>query len=130
MPYAALKHCAESRCPALVRGQARCPQHTKAKEQARGSSTERGFNYLWQQFRLTWLQRFPLCGMRADGQVHTEHSVCAQQNRTTIATCIDHSDGHSRPDDRETFMQPERLESMCGTCHRIKTIRFETGFGR
>ena len=60
--------------------------------------------------------------MRADGELHAEHSRCVQANLTTPAECVDHVDGHARADDRQTFYDEARLQSLCMTCNRLKAI--------
>ena len=69
-------------------------------------------------------------GERADGELHREHSRCVQAGQLTPAECTDHSDGHSRADDRETFYDERRLQSLCSNCNRLKAIDLEGGFGR
>jgi hypothetical protein len=120
------------RCPGcrqLVTAR-RCPRCIKQADQRRGTAQERGFTSTWAKFSTSWREQFPLCGMRADGQLYAEHSQCVQQGREVPAQCVDHIDGHSRPDDRETFYNPERLQSMCSDCNRVKAIKFEGGLGR
>jgi hypothetical protein len=45
-----LKVCLEPGCPALT-DQTRCPTHTRAKDRARGTSTERGYGSAHQRLR-------------------------------------------------------------------------------
>lgn len=120
MSLAPLHACAEPRCSALIRDRSRCPTHS------RGSSTKQGYGSQWRKARAAWLSTYPLCGMRSDGTLHSEHSQCIAQGRTTVATDVDHIDGHSRHDDHATFYDANRLQSLCRSCHSAKT-RAETG---
>ena len=56
-------------------------------EQARGTVHQR-YTYRWSEFSKAWLPNHPLCGMRSDGRVNTEHRrptcTCA------VAECTDH----------------------------------------
>lgn len=45
--------CIEPECPVLTRN-TRCREHERAKDKARGSSTERGYGYAHQQDRAAW----------------------------------------------------------------------------
>ena len=77
MPLSSAHPCAEHGCPALVRGQARCPQH--ARPQWRGTTTParvRGRQLQARRRRL--FQRQPLC------------VVCLQQGNETLASIRDH----------------------------------------
>ena len=129
MPATLLKPCSHPSCPELTEG-GPCPAHAKQRDQRRGSAHQRGFTYRWSLFSKRWLAKYPLCGMRMDGQLHAEHSKCVQQNIVTSAQCTDHIDGHSRADDLATFYEPARLQSLCANCNRIKAIEHEGGFGR
>jgi 5-methylcytosine-specific restriction endonuclease McrA len=68
--------------------------------------------------------------MRGDGLRYPEHSRCVREDWLTLAECVDHIDGHDRPDDRETFYDASRLQSLCMDCNRRKAIMHEGGFGR
>jgi hypothetical protein len=48
-----VKVCAEPGCPELTTV-TRCTEHTRAKDRARGTSTERGYDYAHQQDRAAW----------------------------------------------------------------------------
>lgn len=49
-----LRVCAEPGCPNL-QDQTRCVKHRREREQKRGSSTQRGYDYQHQQERAAWL---------------------------------------------------------------------------
>jgi hypothetical protein len=65
--------------------------------------------------------------MRQDGQLHVEHSRCAQQGLRVRATCTDHirpiKDGGARLD-------PGNHQSLCAGDNARKCIAHEGGFGR
>lgn len=131
MPAALLHACPGDggRCSELVE-HGRCKRHQRQQEQRRGSAASRGYDWRWTQFSRRWLARWPLCGMRADGQLHAENSRCVRAGIVTQAQCTNHIDGHSRADDRETFMNADRLESLCLACNSLQAIEREGGFGR
>jgi 5-methylcytosine-specific restriction protein A len=71
--------CATPGCPAILpRGTTRCPAHARQYDLQRGSAKERGYDSRWNKFSRDWRKRHPLCGERADGQRHAEHSLCVQ----------------------------------------------------
>jgi len=120
------------RCPGcrqLVTGR-RCQTCVKRADQRRGTAQERGYTSTWATFSKRWREQCPLCGMRADGQLHIEHSKCLQQGLERPAECVDHIDGHDRADDRQTWYDATRLQSLCLDCNRAKAIKFERGFRR
>lgn len=116
MPHAALRPCAHPSCPALVRS-GRCAKHAKVQDKARGTAQERGYDYLWSKYSQDFRQQYPICGMRIDGQLHREHSVCVQEGRTTPAECVDHivsmRDGGSK-------WNPMNHQSLCHRCNTVK----------
>jgi len=70
----------------------------------------------WRRVRDAFLRRFPLCGMRADGQSHAVHSVCVQQRRVTAAQQVD----HIKPKRYGGTDGAANLQSLCITCHAAK----------
>jgi len=113
------------RCRVLVLG--RCPTCATARERARGSAHARGYTSAWADYSRRWLARFPLCGMRRDGQLHAEHSQCVQRGLETPATCTDHIQALRAGGAR---FDGANHQSLCGDCNRRKNIQFEGGFGR
>lgn len=131
MPYAPMHVCNHPGCPALVpRGTRRCPPHAKAYDLRRGSAQARGYDSRWATFSRRWRDRFPLCGMRRDGQLHAEHSVCVQEGVVTPAQCVDHIFGHQDDPQRLRFYDEDRLQSLCLRCNNRKRATEEGGFGR
>src|SRR5262249_3414263 len=93
MPNAPKRPCLVPGCPKLIdRGAVygRCPEHASRYDSARGTAPERGYTREWAKVSRLFRQRFPLCGMRADGQLYQEHSRCVQEGRFTTAQCVDH----------------------------------------
>ena len=48
--------CAEAGCP-LITDSTRCPDHTRAKDKARGTTTQRGYGSQHQGARAAWQRR-------------------------------------------------------------------------
>lgn len=126
MPMAPLRPCTQAGCPALV-AHGRCAAHARIHDRLRGAAHQRGYTYRWAQHSRAWLARFPLCGMRADGLLHTEHSRCAQEGRVTAAECTDHIVAPKHGGD---FWDPQNHQSLCLPCNTRKAIELEGGFGR
>ena len=117
-PSAARRVCAEPRCPALAEvGKARCRTHLRAYDRRRGTARERGYDSAWTAFSKKRLQRLPVCGMRADGQLYADHSLCVQEGRTVAAQCTDHilsmRNGGAKYDEAN-------LQSLCHSCNARK----------
>jgi 5-methylcytosine-specific restriction enzyme A len=130
MPMAPKRPCRQPGCGALVGRDAphgRCPAHAQAYDHRRGTAAERGYDGAWAAFSRTWRQRFPWCGMRADGQLYAEHSHCVQQGRRTPAACVDHIRAMQAGGPR---FDPQNLQSLCADCNRRKNIALEGGFAR
>jgi 5-methylcytosine-specific restriction protein A len=114
VPFAAPHPCAHPRCPALVKGSARCDEHTQKQERARGSSHQRGYGATWQRYRASFLRTNPLCVM------------CTREGRTTAATVVDHIRDHKGAED--LFWDPSNHRALCRPHH---DRRLDAGdFGR
>jgi len=96
-----------------------CEKHTvkrtdRQSDKQRGSATERGYDYQWQQFRLRYLRRHPLCVR------------CEDHNRITPATMIHHKtalrDSGSKYDE-------VNLVALCFDCHEVVEGRKRTPGG-
>jgi 5-methylcytosine-specific restriction enzyme A len=116
MPMAALRPCAQPGCSALV-SKGRCVQHAKAKDQARGTAQDRGYDYAWSQYSRDFRAKFPLCGMRIDGQLHPEHSICVREGVMTPAEVVDHIVSMSRGGSK---WDPNNHQSLCRACNTAK----------
>ena len=88
-----------------------CPIHRKLLsqkfERTRETAVQRGYSTRWHKARRMFLNAHPLC-MR-----------CLLSGTTTPATIVDHIKPH-RGDDA-LFWDESNWQSLCGTCHRIKT---------
>lgn len=67
------------------------------------SSTQRGYGYKWQKYRLSFLRSNPLC------------SYCMRDGRVTEATVVDHIEPHKG--DKTLFWKTENHQSLCAPCH-------------
>lgn len=121
----AMRPCAEyPRCSALVmRGRCAACEAKHKPDAQRGSSTQRGYGYKWQQAREEWLKLHPLCV-----DPYREHEragvvVAAQQ--------VDHIVRHRKDFSRGgLFWNRNNWQSLCDTCHSRKTAGEDGGFGR
>jgi len=110
MPSAPLRPCPYPHCGRLTHGD-RCTLHQ------RPSAAARGYGRDWSTLAAAWLQLYPWCGQRLDGELHADDSVCVQLGRQTRATCVDHivsiAFGGARLDRKN-------LQSLCASCNRKK----------
>ena len=67
------------------------------------SSTQRGYGYKWQQYRLKFLRLNPLC------------IYCERQGLVTEATVVDHIKPHKG--DKTLFWDTNNHQSLCASCH-------------
>lgn len=111
MSVAPPRPCSRAGCRRLVMGGGRCQEHRRA------SAAARGYSKSWAIYAKGWLQRFPLCGMRQDGQRHREHSYCVRRGLRTLATVVDHilaiAAGGS-------VLDPDNHQSLCASCNSRK----------
>lgn len=109
MPNLPLRPCTHSGCPALT-ATGRCPAHQRLPKPAaqavrlyddrRGSSTQRGYGYAWQQRRKEFIKNHPTC------------SKCPRPT-----TDVDHRIPKSRGgSDDDSNLQP-----LCSFHHKQKT---------
>lgn len=84
-------------------------QHTKQ----RGTTAHRGYGHRWQQYRLAFIAANPLC----------------QHCHRKAATQVDHIKAVKDADD-PLFWESENHRGLCHSCHSIKTVREDGGFGR
>lgn len=110
MPFATLRLCVTPGCPNRV-PQGACAPCSRRREQARGTSTERGYGSAWQKIRLAVLVEEPLCVR------------CLAQGIVKPSEEVDHILPKSRggTDDRSN------LQGLCRTHHSRKTMTEDGG---
>ena len=125
MRLAPLKVCSGdgNRCPNTHRNAGgKCDVHRKVAQQVadalRGSAQERGYDYRWSRFSQQWIADHPLCGMRADMQLHQTHSRCVQRHIMTGEDLVtDHIvpllQGGAKYD-------TSNLQTLCRACNSAK----------
>lgn len=108
MPAAALRPCANTRCPTLVpRGYCADCAPMVSKPTERPTAHERGYDSRWQKARKTYLHSHPLC-------VH-----CLQQKTVKAATTVDHIIPHRGS--QALFWDTDNWQPLCTPCHNAKT---------
>jgi 5-methylcytosine-specific restriction protein A len=114
MPTAPLRLCSgKSNCPNRVQ-RGKCKDCARVSEQARGTSTERGYGSAWQRLRDRVRTEEPLCRR------------CLAKDLIQATEEVDHivpkSDGGT--DDRAN------LQGLCKSCHSRKTMTEDNGVAR
>ncbi|NBF13078.1 HNH endonuclease [Pseudomonas sp. Fl4BN1] len=89
-------------------------QHQPADQQ-RGTSTQRGYGYRWQQARAGYLRKHPLC------------VECEKLGRVEPATDLDHITPHRG--DNDLFWDRSNWQPLCHPCHSRKTATEDGGWG-
>jgi 5-methylcytosine-specific restriction protein A len=106
VPTRASRPCATPRCPNLTQHGPRCTEHTRAKEKARGTRQQRGYDAAHERWAKAVLNRDPCC-------LH-----CEADGVTTPATHADHivpwQDGGAKLDIANG-------QGLCGRHHGVKT---------
>lgn len=127
VPFAAKKPCAWAGCTVLVSGGSYCPKHAAAaqarreasrveQDRRRGSSTQRGYDYAWQQLRVAYLKAHPQC------------EVCQRETPYPLmATIVDHKTPHHNDD--ALRLAWSNLQALCKGHHDAKTASQDGGFG-
>lgn len=87
-----------------------CARCVKAREQARGTATQRGYGAEWRRIRDQVLAEEPVC------------TIC----RAAPSTDVD----HIRPLRAGGTNARSNLRGTCHSCHSSKTVREDGGFGR
>ena len=82
-------------------------------DQLRGSSTERGYGYKWQQARKTFLKQHPLC------------VLCKRRGLVVAASVVDHIKPHKG--DIDLFWDVSNWQALCQPCHDSHKKRQELG---
>lgn len=113
-----MTYCAEPHCSALVES-GRCPAHTRARRARRESRHEQGYGNRWARRARLFRARYPLCGMRPDGQ-RPVMSACFDAGRVTLGACVDHVEPH-RGDPARMWDELGNWQTLCASCHTRKT---------
>ena len=95
-------------------GKARCPEHTRSRERARGSAHQRGYDARWRKEREVFLRANPLC------------RKCKAEDRIEPATVVDHVIPHKG--DQELFWNQANWQPLCKPHHDARVD--EGDFGR
>lgn len=83
---------------------------------ARETAAQRGYDSRWQKARDGYLRSHPLC-------VH-----CERAGRVVAANEVDHIVPHKG--DMVLFWDNSNWQSLCKSCHSLKTATEDGGFGR
>ena len=81
----------------------------------RTTAAKRGYSYKWQQARLGFLAKHPMC------------AECAKRGLVTEATAVDHIIPHGG--DKARFWDSSNWQPICKPCHSKKTAKEDGGFG-
>lgn len=118
MPTIGRHFCLYPGCPAKVTSTAYCPEHARARDRARGTARERGYDARWDRAARAWLRK-------------PENAFCVYceaEGRTAASECVDHFVPHKG--DRALFWDRSNWRASCLRCNTQKAIRDEGGFGR
>jgi 5-methylcytosine-specific restriction enzyme A len=109
----ALRICATPRCPEPVKS-GRCPSCKTAAEQARGSSSERGYgSAAHRRFRQQVLAREPVCVLcYRRPSVHADHHPVSRRDLVAAG---------ANPND------PQHGRGLCRVCHSKETAVHQPG---
>ena len=96
-----------------------CDEHKQVQQKRydnrRGSASERGYDHRWSKARKMFLRENTLC----------KH--CLEKDETTIAAEVDHIVPHKG--NYDLFWDKDNWQSLCSTCHKIKTAKEDGAFG-
>ena len=113
-----MRFCLHPGCTKRQR-EAYCEKHGRKHErQVRGSSTERGYGRVWRAQAKAFLQEFPLCGHRPDGQ-RPVMSACHEAGRIVDAVQVDHVVPHRG--DQALFWNRRNWQALCRECGARKS---------
>lgn len=89
---------------------------SKRYKDTRPSPSKRGYGGRWRHLRRIHLSGNPLC------------DACTRLGITALATDVDHIIPHKG--DEQLKYDADNLQSLCHSCHSIKTAKEDGGFGR
>jgi len=93
----------------------------------RGDSAERGYGRRWRKYRLIFLAKYPLCGMRPPEAARhiaacgVEWSKCKKEGRVVAAEQVDHIIPHRG--DTLLFWARSNHQALCSSCSNAKSAR-------
>lgn len=122
MPTRPLHPCA--RCPKLTATkycavcEANAQAADRARDRARGTSSERLYDAWWRRERLVFLAAHPLC----------ECEVHKGKDDAPAANTVDHIKPHNG--DLELFRDKTNWQALTATCHSRKTAKSDGRWGR
>lgn len=117
MPFAAKTPCRG--CGVAIHGRLCEACRGAGRGDRRLSSTKRGYDYRWQQYRETFLAANPLC-VDPDKQ---------HVGVLKLATDVDHIEPVSGAEDTR-FWDETNHQPLCHECHGYKTATHDGGYGR
>ena len=129
MPSALLRACPRQPCSALTDG-GPCPEHRRAREARRGTSSQRGYGVDWRSFKVWFINQLiacgvlPACGARWPGAAETTNSRCKGAGRIEADGLHLH---HEPPltaaerQDPKAVCDRYRVEFLCASCHSATT---------
>jgi 5-methylcytosine-specific restriction protein A len=114
-----MRFCLEPGCQKRTKN-ARCEDHERRTErQARGSATDRGYDWKWRTRALAFLARYPVCGARTNGQ-EPVMSRCYEAGRVVAARQVDHVVPH-RGDQALFWDEENNWQALCLECGAMKS---------
>lgn len=102
--------------PATHKPQPRVTDRHMDSDVDRGTPNERGYTYRWQQARLRYLHKHPLC------------THCSAKGIVTVATDVDHIIPHRG--NHKLFWDESNWQSLCHSCHSVKTMTVDVKYFR
>lgn len=119
MPARPKTICRHPGCGKLIDAPGFCEPHAKQRtretDSRRGTAKQRGYTHRWRQARAAFLSEFPLC------------RECEKAGRLTAATVVDHVVPHKGSE--SLFWSRGNWQSLCASCHSVKTATEDGGFG-
>jgi 5-methylcytosine-specific restriction protein A len=110
----ALRPCKYAGCGELTRDiSSYCDTHKSSSDNRRESSSKRGYDYRWQQFRESYLRKHPLC----------IDCLNLKEKKYTEATEVHHKE--KLKVNKEKKFEEENLMPLCEKHHKERTARGE-----